>query len=87
MVKGILIHKKNITKSHETEELLNNPIHPYTKRLLSSIPVPDPMYKRVKYDLDFKEINEIIRSSNGADMIEVKKGHFLSTKDFSDELT
>jgi len=71
----------------ETEELLNNPIHPYTKRLLSSIPVPDPMYKRVKYDLDFKEINEIIRSSNGADMIEVKKGHFLSTKDFSDELT
>ena len=71
----------------ETEELLNNPIHPYTKRLLSSIPVPDPMYKRVKYDLDFKEINEIIRSSNGADMIEVKKGHFISTKDFSDELT
>lgn len=71
----------------ETEELLNNPIHPYTKRLLSSIPVPDPMYKRVKYDLDFKEINEIIKSSNGADMIEVKKGHFISTKDFSDELT
>ena len=71
----------------ETEELLNNPIHPYTKRLLSSIPVPDPTYKRMKYDLDFKEINEIIKSSNGADMIEVKKGHFLSTKDFSDELT
>ena len=71
----------------ETEELLNNPIHPYTKRLLSSIPVPDPMHKRMKYDLDFKEINEIIKSSNGADMIEVKKGHFISTKDFSDELT
>lgn len=26
----------------ETEELFNNPIHPYTKALLSAIPVPDP---------------------------------------------
>lgn len=75
-----------ILEISETEELLNNPIHPYTKRLLSSIPVPDPTYKRVKYHLDFKEINEIIKSSEGTDMIEVNKGHFISTKDFSNEL-
>ena len=75
-----------ILEISETEELLNNPIHPYTKRLLSSIPVPDPSYKRKKYDIDFTEINEIIRSSDGTDMIEVKKGHFISTKDFSNEL-
>jgi len=75
-----------ILEISETEELLNNPIHPYTKRLLSSIPVPDPTYKRVKYNLDFKEINEIIKSSEGTDMIEVNKGHFISTKDFSNEL-
>ena len=31
-----------IVEIAETEELLNNPIHPYTKRLISSIPVPDP---------------------------------------------
>ena len=76
-----------ILEISETEELLNNPIHPYTKRLLSSIPVPDPSYKRKKYDIDFTEINEIIRSSDGTDMIEVKKGHFISTKDFSNELS
>ncbi|MDH3518088.1 MAG: ATP-binding cassette domain-containing protein, partial [Acidimicrobiia bacterium] len=29
-----------------TEELLSNPMHPYTKALLSAVPVPDPDYKR-----------------------------------------
>ena len=76
----------SILEISDTEELLNNPIHPYTKRLLSSIPVPDPTYKRKKYNLDFDEINEIIESSSDVDMIEVKKGHFISTKDFSNEL-
>ena len=35
-----------IVEIAETEELLSNPIHPYTKRLISSIPIPDPSYKR-----------------------------------------
>ena len=30
-----------IVEIAETEELLKNPIHPYTKRLISSIPIPD----------------------------------------------
>jgi peptide/nickel transport system ATP-binding protein len=35
-----------IVELAETEELLGNPLHPYTKALLSAVPVPDPTYKR-----------------------------------------
>ena len=69
-----------------TEELLKNPIHPYTKRLISSIPVPDPTYKREQYELSFNEIDTIIAKSNGQEMVEVEENHYVSTKDFSSEL-
>ncbi|MEX1247295.1 MAG: oligopeptide/dipeptide ABC transporter ATP-binding protein [Anaerolineales bacterium] len=35
-----------IVEIGETEEILKNPRHPYTKALLSAVPVPDPTYKR-----------------------------------------
>jgi peptide/nickel transport system ATP-binding protein len=35
-----------IVERAETEELLNNPLHPYTRALLSAVPIPDPRYQR-----------------------------------------
>ncbi len=35
-----------IVEITDTEELLANPQHPYTKALLASVPVPDPTYRR-----------------------------------------
>jgi|TARA_B100000035_G_scaffold12056_2_gene10110 peptide/nickel transport system ATP-binding protein len=71
-----------IVEIAETEELLNNPIHPYTKRLISSIPIPDPTYTREEYKVDFNELEGIISSNKeGKDMIEVSKNHFIATHD------
>jgi len=71
-----------IVEIAETEELLSNPIHPYTKRLISSIPIPDPSYERVRYELDFTELDSIIKSnSNNDPMVEVKDNHFVATHD------
>jgi len=35
-----------IVELGETEELLRNPLHPYTRALLSAVPVPNPEYRR-----------------------------------------
>ena len=35
-----------IVELAETEELLRNPLHPYTKALLSAVPVPSPGHRR-----------------------------------------
>jgi oligopeptide transport system ATP-binding protein len=35
----------------DSEELYTNPLHPYTKALLSSVPIPDPDIKREKIEL------------------------------------
>jgi peptide/nickel transport system ATP-binding protein len=35
-----------IVEIGETEEILHNPRHPYTRALLSAVPVPDPTYQR-----------------------------------------
>ena len=64
-----------------TEELLNNPIHPYTKRLISSIPIPDPSYARKEYKVDFSELDKIISTNTDKDMVEISNSHFVSTHD------
>ncbi|MGH8928806.1 MAG: ABC transporter ATP-binding protein [Acidimicrobiia bacterium] len=40
-----------IVELADSEELLSNPLHPYTKALLSAVPVPDPAFKRAPVDI------------------------------------
>tara|TARA_B100001113_G_C21070733_1_gene605459 strand:+ start:47 stop:1000 length:954 start_codon:yes stop_codon:yes gene_type:complete len=71
-----------IVEIAETEELLNNPIHPYTKRLISSIPIPDPSYKRETYEINFQELDSLVaENTNSDEMIEVNPDHFVGTHD------
>ena len=71
-----------IVEIAKTEDLLNNPIHPYTKRLISSIPIPDPSYKREHYEVNFDELDSIIANNpESKAMIEVSEDHFVATHD------
>ncbi len=43
-----VIHKGVIVELSETEKLFAHPLHPYTRALLSAIPMPDPESEREK---------------------------------------
>lgn len=43
-----VIHKGVLVELGETEKLFANPLHPYTKALLSAIPMPDPRAEKNK---------------------------------------
>lgn len=43
-----VIHKGKIVEIAETEELFKYPLHPYTKSLMSAIPIPDPILEKNK---------------------------------------
>ena len=43
-----VIHKGKIVELAETEKLFENPLHPYTRALLSAIPLPDPRKEKKK---------------------------------------
>ncbi len=69
----------------ESEELYANPIHPYTKSLLSAIPVPDPEVEANKkriilHDELGSPIFAAGSKSNDSDfeLVEVSKGHFVA---------
>ena len=71
-----------IVEIAETEELLNNPIHPYTKRLISSIPVPDPSYDRKVYDVNYDELDAIIlKYGTENPLVDVGNEHYIATHD------
>jgi oligopeptide transport system ATP-binding protein len=58
-----------IVEIGETESIFANPAHPYTRALLSAIPVTDPDAPRKRVDLD------LARVSHDAPLVEVAPGH------------
>jgi oligopeptide transport system ATP-binding protein len=61
-----------IVEMGDTHRLFSNPQHPYTKALLSAIPVPDPDYKPARVTLNPKDVNF------EAPLKEVEPGHFAA---------
>ena len=71
-----VIYKGVIVEVAETEELFNNPIHPYTKSLLSAVPIPDPILERKKV-LKVYDPDQHGYSVEKPEMVEIKPGHFV----------
>ena len=71
-----VIYKGVIVEVAETEELFNNPIHPYTQSLLSAVPIPDPILERKKV-LKVYDPEQHDYSVDQPSMIEIRPGHYV----------
>ncbi len=64
-----------------SDELFAHPLHPYTKSLLSAIPLPDPHFEKQRKRITYNPIAEHDYSEQGPYMQEVTPGHFIYCND------
>ena len=71
-----IIYKGEIVEVAEAEELFDFPMHPYTRSLISAIPIPDPMLEKNKelftYDPSVHDY-----SQDKPEMVDIGHNHFV----------
>jgi len=60
-----------------SDELFANPLHPYTRSLLSAIPLPDPNYEKNRKRVTYNPLADHDYSKEGPTMREITPGHFI----------
>ena len=69
----------------DSDELFKNPMHPYTRSLLSAIPLPDPVYEKQRTRIHYNPIAEHDYSVNQPSFREIAPGHFVYCNDAEEE--
>jgi len=69
----------------DSDELFKNPLHPYTKSLLSAIPLPDPVYEKQRTRIHYNPIAEHDYSVSAPSFREITPGHFVHCNDIEEE--
>ena len=71
-----VIYKGNIVEVAEAEELFDYPLHPYTRSLISAIPIPDPKLEKNKvlftYDPSVHDY-----SQEQPELVNIGHGHYV----------
>lgn len=71
-----VIYKGDIVEVAEAEELFNYPLHPYTRSLISAIPIPDPKLEKNKvlftYDPSVHDYSE-----SKPELVDIGNDHFV----------
>ena len=65
----------------DSDELFKNPLHPYTRSLLSAIPLPDPIYEKQRTRITYNPLAEHDYSIDQPSFREVTPGHFVYCND------
>lgn len=73
----VVIHLGKIVEIAETEELFNFPLHPYTKSLMSAIPIPDPILEKNKTLITYDVNDHKYKEGDNPQLVDIGHGHFV----------
>ncbi len=73
---GVMYYGKMVELA-PSDELFLNPLHPYTRSLISAIPLPDPIYEKQRKRITYNPLAEHDYSVDKPSFREVKPGHFV----------
>ena len=65
----------------DSDELFEHPLHPYTRSLLSAIPLPDPIYEKARKRIVYNPLAEHDYTVDKPSFREVRPGHFVQCND------
>ena len=71
----------NMVELATSEELFKNPMHPYTRSLLSAIPLPDPIYEKNRQRIVYNPLASHDYSVDKPSFREIAPGHFVHCND------
>ncbi len=72
-----VIHSGKLVEIAEANRLFQLPLHPYTKSLLSAVPIPDPRVEKVKKIVVYNPSIHHYTPDDLPDLYEVEPGHFV----------
>ena len=64
-----------------SDELFAHPMHPYTRSLLSAIPLPDPIYEKSRQRITYNPLASHDYTKDQPTMREIVPGHFVHCND------
>ena len=73
---GVMYYGKMVGLA-DSDELFAHPLHPYTRSLLSAIPLPDPVYERQRRRITYNPLAEHDYTVDQPSFREVRPGHFV----------
>ena len=65
----------------DADELFAHPMHPYTRSLLSAIPLPDPHAEKSRVRISYNPLEAHDYSAQQPTLREIRPGHFVSCND------